>query len=71
MGSRENLTGGAEFLYFFITGGVSSPRGGGITKASYSREEVRACVEEAERAGTYVAAHAIGGRIEFRFYAAA
>jgi imidazolonepropionase-like amidohydrolase len=60
-GSRENLHARADFLKIFITGGVSSTRGGGITKASYSREEMRACVEEAERAGTYVAAHAIGG----------
>jgi imidazolonepropionase-like amidohydrolase len=60
-GSRENLHAGADFLKIFITGGVSSTRGGGISKASYSREEMRACVEEAERGGTYVAAHAIGG----------
>lgn len=60
-GARENLHAGAEFLKMFLTGGVSSTRGGGITRASYSREEVRACVEEAERNGTYVAAHAIGG----------
>jgi imidazolonepropionase-like amidohydrolase len=60
-GARENLHAGAEFLKIFLTGGVSSTRGGGILKASYSRDEVRACVEEAERAGTYVAAHAIGG----------
>lgn len=59
--SRENLYHGAEFLKMFITGGVSSTRGGGLLKASYSREEVRACVEEADRGGTYVAAHAIGG----------
>jgi imidazolonepropionase-like amidohydrolase len=60
-GSRENLYAGAEFLKMFITGGVSSTRGGGLLKASYSADEVRACVEEADRAGTYVAAHAIGG----------
>jgi imidazolonepropionase-like amidohydrolase len=60
-GARENLYRGAEFLKIFITGGVSSTRGGGLLKASYSRDEVRACVEEAERGGTYVAAHAIGG----------
>lgn len=60
-GSRENLYGGAEFLKMFITGGVSSTRGGGLLKASYGADEVRACVEEADRAGTYVAAHAIGG----------
>jgi imidazolonepropionase-like amidohydrolase len=60
-GSRENLYHGADFLKLFITGGVSSTRGGGIRAASYSREEMRVAVEEAERAGTYVAAHAIGG----------
>lgn len=60
-GARENLYHGAEFLKLFITGGVSSTRGGGIRAASYSREEIRAAVEEADRAGTYVAAHAIGG----------
>jgi len=60
-GARENLYAGADFLKMFVTGGVSSTRGGGITRPSYSREEIRVCVEEAERAGTYVAAHAIGG----------
>ena len=60
-GARENLHAGADFLKLFVTGGVSSTRGGGITYASYSRDEIRVAVEEAERAGTYVAAHAIGG----------
>jgi imidazolonepropionase-like amidohydrolase len=59
--ARENLYHGAEFLKLFITGGVSSTRGGGVKAASYSREEIRVAVEEADRAGTYVAAHAIGG----------
>ncbi len=59
--ARENLYQGADFLKLFITGGVSSTRGGGIRAASYSREEIQAAVEEADRAGTYVAAHAIGG----------
>jgi imidazolonepropionase-like amidohydrolase len=59
--SRLNLYHGADFLKLFITGGVSSTRGGGIQAASYSREEIRVAVEEAERNGTYVAAHAIGG----------
>jgi imidazolonepropionase-like amidohydrolase len=58
---RQNLYDGADFLKLFITGGVSSTRGGGIRAASYSREEIRIAVEEAERNGTYVAAHAIGG----------
>jgi len=60
-GARENLHAGAEFLKLFITGGVSSTRSGGLSAASYSREEIRVAVEEADRAGTYVAAHAIGG----------
>jgi imidazolonepropionase-like amidohydrolase len=60
-GARENLYAGADFLKLFLTGGVSSTRGGGIRAASYNREEVRVAVEEAERVGTYVAAHAIGG----------
>lgn len=59
--SRENLYRGAEFLKLFITGGVSSTKGGGIRAASYSFDEMRVAVEEAERAFTYVAAHAIGG----------
>jgi imidazolonepropionase-like amidohydrolase len=60
-GVRQNLYDGADVIKIFVTGGVSSTRGGGLLKASYSREEVRAAVEEAERGGTYVSAHAIGG----------
>ncbi len=60
-GARQNLYDGADLIKIFVTGGVSSTRGGGLLKASYSREEVRAAVEEAERGGTYVSAHAIGG----------
>jgi imidazolonepropionase-like amidohydrolase len=59
-GARENLHAGAAFLKIFLTGGVSSTRGG-LNAPNYTREEVRAAVEEAERRGTYVAAHAIGG----------
>jgi imidazolonepropionase-like amidohydrolase len=59
-GARENLHAGADFLKIFLTGGVSSTRGG-LNAPNYTREEVRAAVEEAERRGTYVAAHAIGG----------
>jgi imidazolonepropionase-like amidohydrolase len=59
-GARENLIQGADFLKMFVTGGVSSTRGG-LDRASYSREEIRVAVEEAERAKTYVAAHAIAG----------
>lgn len=59
-GARENLHAGADFLKIFLTGGVSSTRGG-LNAPNYTREEVRAAVEEAGRRGTYVAAHAIGG----------
>lgn len=59
-GARENLIAGADFIKMFLTGGVSSTRGS-MTAASYSREEVRVAVEEAERAGTYVAAHCVRG----------
>lgn len=59
-GARENLIAGADFLKMFLTGGVSSTRGS-MTAASYSREEIRVAVEEAERAGTYVAAHMVSG----------
>lgn len=59
-GARENLHAGADFLKIFLTGGVSSARGG-LNAPTYTREEVRACVEEAARRDTYVAAHALGG----------
>jgi imidazolonepropionase-like amidohydrolase len=59
-GARENLIEGADFLKMFVTGGVSSTRGG-LDRSSYSREEIRVAVEEAHRAKTYVAAHAIAG----------
>ena len=58
-GARENLFRGADFLKLFATGGVAS--GTGLENSQYSYEEMRAAVEEAERAGTYVAAHAHGG----------
>jgi imidazolonepropionase-like amidohydrolase len=58
-GARENLFRGADFLKVFATGGVAS--GTGLQNSGYSYEEMRAAVDEAERAGTYVAAHAHGG----------
>jgi len=57
--ARENLAHGADFLKVFATGGVAS--GTGLESAMYSFEEIRVVVEEAERKGTYVAAHAHGG----------
>ena len=58
-GARENLFQGADFLKLFATGGVAS--GTGLQNSAYSYDEMRAAVEEADRAGTYVAAHAHGG----------
>ena len=58
-GVRENLAHGADFIKVFATGGVSS--GTGLDRSSYSLDELRAAVDEATRAGTYVAAHAHAG----------
>ena len=57
---RANLKQGADHIKLFVTGGVSSS-GGDIYAYHYSREEIRAAVEEAHRAGRKVAAHAHGG----------
>jgi imidazolonepropionase-like amidohydrolase len=59
-GARENLRRGANHVKIFVTGGVSSP-GTMPTSSAYTREEIRAAVEEADRVGTYAAAHAHGG----------
>jgi imidazolonepropionase-like amidohydrolase len=59
-GARENLRRGADHVKIFVTGGVSSVSPA-PTASAYTREEIRAAVEEAERAGTYAAAHAHGG----------
>jgi imidazolonepropionase-like amidohydrolase len=59
-GVRENFMHGADHVKLFATGGVSSP-GSTLQASGYSREEIRAAVEEAERVGKYAAAHAHGG----------
>lgn len=59
--ARQNLAHGADLLKIFVTGGVSSTSGG-LDSCSYSSKEIAVAVEEAERAGTYVAAHAHGGK---------
>jgi len=59
--ARANLARGADFLKVFVTGGVSSA-GRPLDFCGYSPEEVGTAVEEAQRVGTYVAAHAHGGR---------
>jgi imidazolonepropionase-like amidohydrolase len=58
--TRENLHRGADFIKVFATGGTSAatPR----TPGEYLPAELAVIVEEATRAGTYVAAHATGGQ---------
>lgn len=57
---RQNLANGADFIKLFATGGASSP-GKSLHMCPYTREEIAMAVAEAERANTYVAAHALGG----------
>lgn len=57
---RESIRLGADHIKIFATGGVSS-RDSAMGAATYTREEIRAVVEEARRSGRKVAAHAHGG----------
>jgi imidazolonepropionase-like amidohydrolase len=57
---RENFHRGADHVKLFATGGVSSVSTT-LNASVYGRDEIRAAVEEAERAGKYAAAHAHGG----------
>ena len=59
-GVRENFQRGADHVKIFATGGVASS-GTTLKACVYTREEIRAAVEEAERVGKYAAAHAHGG----------
>jgi imidazolonepropionase-like amidohydrolase len=56
---RELIAGGADFIKVIATGAVFTS---GTTPSApeFTEEEIRAAVEEAARAGTYVAAHAHG-----------
>lgn len=53
---REELKGGADFIKIMANGGVASPTDP-IAYLQYSEAEMRAIVEEAAMARTYVAAH--------------
>jgi imidazolonepropionase-like amidohydrolase len=53
---REELRRGASHIKIMASGGVASPTDP-IDRCQYSEQEIRAAVEEAERAGAYVAAH--------------
>ncbi|WP_291296055.1 amidohydrolase family protein [Elioraea sp.] len=54
--AREEIKNGADFIKIMANGGVASPTDP-IHFLGFSREELRAVVEEAEDAGTYVSAH--------------
>ena len=57
---RANLRAGADCIKLVLTGGVNA--GGNSARALiYSKAEIAVAVEEASRAGTYVAAAAHGG----------
>ena len=53
---REELRRGASHVKIMASGGVASPTDP-LERCQYSEEEILAAVEEAERAGSYVAAH--------------
>jgi imidazolonepropionase-like amidohydrolase len=59
--ARLNFANGADLLKLFVTGGVSSANTS-LDFYTYSRKEIATAVEEAERIGSYVAAHAHGGK---------
>ena len=54
---RENIRRGASFIKTFVSGGVTS-MGDKLESLQYSDEELRAIVDETERHGIYVTAHA-------------
>ncbi len=56
---RELLTGGADFIKLMATGAVIA-EGAQPGVSEYTEQEIRAAVEEAAKAGTYVIAHAHG-----------
>lgn len=56
LAAREEIRAGAEFVKIMANGGVASPTDP-IHALQFSRDEIRAVVEEAENAGTYVSAH--------------
>jgi imidazolonepropionase-like amidohydrolase len=58
--TRLNLKAGADWIKLYVTGGVATP-GTDPRTSFYTREEIRAAVEEADRGGRPVAAHAYGG----------
>jgi imidazolonepropionase-like amidohydrolase len=60
-GVREQIRRGADQIKIMASGGAMSPTDE-LDTCQYSMEELRAAVEEAENAGTYVMAHAYSAR---------
>ena len=58
-GVRKQFREGAEFIKICATGGVSSTADG-LEDVQFSNEELKVIVEEANRHGSYVAAHCSG-----------
>jgi imidazolonepropionase-like amidohydrolase len=58
---REEIQKGATQIKIMASGGVASPTDP-INNTQYSEDEIRAIVDEAEAANTYVMAHAYTGR---------
>lgn len=56
---REELRKGADQIKIMVSGGASSPHDP-LERNQYSPSEISVIVEEAERRGTYVMAHAYG-----------
>ncbi len=55
--TREQLRQGADHIKIMLSGGVASPNDP-LDSIQYRNDEMQACVEEAERWGSYVCAHA-------------
>jgi imidazolonepropionase-like amidohydrolase len=58
---RQNFANGADFIKLFATGSAGSYAGRSVYACPFTFEEIAVAVQEAERHGTYVAAHAHGG----------
>ncbi len=56
LAAREELRAGADFIKVMANGGIASPTDP-IHMLQFSRDELRAAVEEAGNLGTYVSAH--------------
>ena len=56
---REQFRKGADQIKIMVSGGVSSPHDP-LERDQYSPQEIETAVEEAERRGSYVMAHAYG-----------